>query len=192
MEHLIDSMVGFIIIEICIWKNYGGIIMSILFKRRSIRKFQDKPVDKDIVNKLLRGAMSAPSAGNQQPWHFIVLDNKEIMNEIPKFHQYSQMLKEAPLAIVVCGITENIKYPEYCVQDCSAATENLLIAITELGLGGVWLGIYPREDRVMELSRLLNIPDGVFPLSVVAIGYADEEKGLIDRYMEDRVHYNKW
>lgn len=166
--------------------------MSILYKRRSIRKFKDRPIDKDTVKKLLRGAMSAPSAGNQQPWHFIVLDNRDILNEIPKFHHYSQTLKEAPLAIVVCGDTENIKYPECCVQDCSAATENLIIAITELGLGGVWLGFYPDEDRVRELSILLEIPESVLPLSVVAIGYADEEKSPINRYMEDRVHYNKW
>ncbi|QUH25600.1 nitroreductase family protein [Serpentinicella alkaliphila] len=166
--------------------------MSILFKRRSIRKFKNKPIDEETVKLLLKGAMSAPSAGNQKPWHFVVINDRNILNEIPKFHQYSQMLKEAPLAIAICGITENIKYPEYCVQDCSAATENLLIAITELGLGGVWLGIYPREDRIIGLSRLLNLPEGVLPLSVVSIGYADEEKEPIDRYMEDRVHYNKW
>lgn len=166
--------------------------MSILFKRRSIRKFKDKPINESMVKELLKGAMSAPSAGNQQPWHFVVLNDRKTLDAIPKFHQYAQMLKEAPLAIVVCGSTENLKYEDYWVQDCSAATENLLISITEIGLGGVWLGIFPREERVEGVSKLLNLPKEVIPLSVVAIGYPNEEKSEINRYMEDRVHFNKW
>ncbi|HGE70115.1 TPA: nitroreductase family protein, partial [Candidatus Poribacteria bacterium] len=127
--------------------------MQAILSRRSIRRYTDKPVSDEVVEQLLKSAMSAPSAGNEQPWHFVVIRDRQILNEIPKIHPYSGMLKEAPLAILICGDESLQKYKGYWVQDCSAATENLLIAVNALGLGGVWLGVYPIEDRVVGIRK---------------------------------------
>ncbi len=166
--------------------------MNAIFKRRSIRTYQDKPVAEEHLEKILRAAMAAPSAGNQQPWHFIVIDDRSILKEIPKFHPYANMLNEAPCAIVVCGDTTRERHKSYWVQDCSAATQNMLLMATELGLGSVWLGVYPRDERVSDLRKLLDIPDHIIPLNIVAIGHPAEEKGPSDRYDKARIHHNKW
>ena len=166
--------------------------MNAIFKRRSIRKYTSKPVTEEQIEKILRAGMAAPSAGNQQPWHFIVIDDKKLLSEIPKFHPYSSMLNEASCAIVVCGDITLQKYEGYWVQDCSAATQNMLLMATELGLGSVWLGVYPREERVVAVKKLLGIPESVIPLCIISIGYPAEKKGLNDRYNESRIHRNKW
>ena len=115
--------------------------------------------------------MAAPSAGNQQPWEFILIRDKNILADITKVHPYSQMLKEAQLAIVVCADLDKEKNPGYWVQDCSAATENIIIEAQHLGIGSVWLGVYPRDDRVKGIKELLNLPVRVIPLSIVSLGY---------------------
>ncbi len=166
--------------------------MDIILTRRSIRKYRNKDVSDELVEKLLKAAMSAPSAGNQQPWHFIVVRDREILDEIPKIHPYSAMLKEAPLAIVICGDVNLEKYKGYWVQDCSAATQNLLLAAHHLGLGAVWLGVYPVEERVEKIKKLFNMPESVIPLCIVAIGYPAEEKPPADRFDKSRIHYDKW
>jgi len=129
-------------------------ILEAIKTRRSIRKFTDKKVSKEDINTLkvskedintlLEAAMQAPSAGNQQPWEFIVIDDRKILDVIPDFHPYSKMLKESPIAILVCGKIDATKYCGYWVQDCSAATQNILLAAHGVGLGAVWLGIYPK------------------------------------------------
>ena len=163
-----------------------------VLSRRSIRKFHSDRVSEEIVDKLLAAGMNAPSAGNQQPWHFIVIDDREILNKIPEFHQYSQMLKHAPLAICVCGDLAKQIHEGYWIQDCSAATENILIAAHALGLGAVWLGIHPRKKRIEGLKELLNIPDSVEPLSLISLGQPDEEKPPAERYLQERIHRNGW
>jgi len=160
--------------------------------RRSIRKYTDKPVPDETVEKILRAAMMAPSAGNQQPWHFIVVRDREILNEIPLVHPYSKMLAKAQVAIVVCGDMDLQKHEGYWIQDCSAATENLLLAAHALGLGAVWLGVYPREDRVKGISGLMGLPENIKPLSLVSIGYPGEEKPHPDRYDPSRIHHDRW
>ncbi len=166
--------------------------MEAILSRRSIRKYSSQPVSEGVVKSLLEAAMSAPSAGNQQPWHFIVVTDRTILNQIPAFHPYAEMLKEAPVAIAVCGDIELQKYKGYWVQDCSAATENILLAAHSKGLGAVWLGIYPREKRIAGIRKLLGIPETVMPLCVIAIGYPAEEKPPAKRFLPDRIHYNKW
>ena len=111
--------------------------MNAIFNRRSIRKYINKDISEDIINKIIKAGMAAPSAGNEQPWHFILINDKNILNEIPKFHPYSQMLKEVSCAIVVCGDLSLEKYEGFWVQDCSAATQNMLLMAQELGLGSV-------------------------------------------------------
>lgn len=163
-----------------------------ILTRRSIRRYTDRQVSDELIKQLLESAMSAPSAGNEQPWHFVVIKDRQILNEIPKIHPYSSMLKEAPLAILVCGDESLQKYKGYWVQDCSAATENLLIAVNALGLGGVWLGVYPIEERVVGIRKLLAMPENVIPFSLISIGYPAEQKPPANRYDESRIHYDRW
>ena len=166
--------------------------MDAILTRRSIRKYTGDPVPEEIVQELLEAGMSAPSAGNEQPWHFIVINERKLLNEIPKYHPYSQMLKEAPLAILVCGDEQLEKYKGFWVQDCSAATENILIAAQDKGLGTVWLGIYPIEERVAAFRHFLDIPENVIPMALIAVGYPAEEKPPAKRYNAERVHCNRW
>lgn len=184
--------INHIVSLLSIFNNYQGVIMLSILKRRSIRKYTDQRVSDDKVEQLLRAGMSAPSAGNGRPWHFIVIDDKEILSEIPKFHPYSNMLKEASHAIVVCGNKGEEKFEGYWVQDCSAATENILLMAEELGLGAVWLGVYPEKERVMQVQALLHMPNNVVPLSIVSIGYPAETKESINRFYPEKIHKNKW
>ena len=167
--------------------------MDALFSRRSIRKYTSEPVTEEVLREILEAGMSAPSAGNQQPWHFIVINDRKILDYIPSFHPHSQMLKEAPVAILVCGDLKLEKHVDYWVQDCAAATENLLLAVHAKGLGAVWVGIYPRQERVEGLRKLLGIPEHVTPLSLVPVGYPAESKpARPDRYNAAKIHHNGW
>ncbi len=166
--------------------------MEAILSRRSIRRYTEQAVSEEIIKELLEAAMSAPSAGNEQPWHFVVIRDRDTLSEIPRFHPYSQMLKSAPLAILVCGDKRLEKYKGYWVQDCSAATQNILLAAQAKGLGAVWLGIYPVEERIIGLRNLLGIPEEVTPLSLISIGYPAEQKPPSDRYNASRVHHDRW
>ena len=166
--------------------------MQSIFARRSIRKYTSQVVPEEVMENLLRAAMAAPSAGNEQPWHFIVIRDRDILDSIPKFHPFAQMLKETNQAIAVCGDLSLQKYDGFWVQDCSAATENILLMAQELGLGAVWLGIYPIEDRVKATKELLGLPENVIPLAIISLGYPAENKAPADRFNPSRVHINKW
>jgi nitroreductase len=166
--------------------------MKALLSRRSIRRFTGQPVPEKIIIELLEAAMCAPSAGNEQPWQFVIIDQRPILDEIPRFHPYAKMVLEAPVAVLVCGDMDRDLHKGYWVQDCSAATENLLIAAVEKGLGGVWVGIYPRDERVRALRELLEIPESVVPFALIPLGYPAEEKQAANRFDAGRVHYNRW
>lgn len=166
--------------------------MDAILTRKSIRKYKDIEVSDEIVEDLLRAAMAAPSAGNEQPWEFIVLRDKEIMRKITEFHPYSRMLLNTDVAIVVCGDEAKEKFKGYWVQDCSAASENILLAAEDKGLGAVWLGVYPLEDRVSSLKKVLNLPESVIPLSIIPVGYPDEQRNPADRFNKERIHYDRW
>jgi nitroreductase len=166
--------------------------MSVIFRRRSIRRYADRPVPGELVEKVLKAGMAAPSAGNGQPWQFVVLDDRAVLNRVTEILTYSQMLKEAGAAIVVCGDLTQEKAPGFWVQDCAAATQNMLLMATDLGLGSVWLGVYPAEERVNALKQLLQLPEPVIPLSIVSLGYPAEAKEPIDRFDQWRVHRNRW
>ncbi|MDO6353913.1 nitroreductase family protein [Caloramator sp. CAR-1] len=166
--------------------------MHEIFKRRSIRKYLDKPVAKEDIDDLLRAAMAAPSAGNEQPWEFIVVDDKNVLKRIADVHPYAKMLYEAPVAIVVCGDLNKEKYKGFWVQDCSAATQNILLEATDKGLGTVWIGVYPDDTRVKDISNIFGIPSNVIPLSIVAVGYPAQEMQEVDRFDPQKIHYNKW
>lgn len=164
--------------------------LEAIFTRRSIRAYTSEPVSEEDLKVILEAGMNAPSANNRQPWHFIVVDDRSKLNAIMDVHPYSKMLAEAPLAIVVCGDTKVSR--DYWQQDCAAATENIMLAARALGLGTVWLGVYPRKDRVEGISRIFQLPDHISPLAVVAVGHPAEEKGRVDRWQEEKVHRNSW
>ena len=166
--------------------------LNSIFTRRSIRKYTDRSVGEEQIETILRAAMAAPSAGNQQPWHFVVIDDRNTMIKITEFHPYSNMLNHAPVAIAICAELTLERFEGYWVQDCAAATQNILVAAHGLGLGAVWLGIHPQEERMDGLRKLLHLPDHVMPLAVVAIGYPAEKKEKADRYQANRIHMNKW
>jgi nitroreductase len=163
-----------------------------LLKRRSIRKYTDEPVPEELIKEILKAAMSAPSAKNFQPWEFIVINDREILDQVPQFHAYSRMILEAPVAIAVCGNLEKDQNIGWWVQDCAAATENILIAVQSKGLGAVWLGIYPLEERINGLRKLLNLPEHIMPWSLIPIGYPGEEKRPANRFDQSKIHYNGW
>jgi len=166
--------------------------METILTRRSIRNYIDGEINQDQIKQMLLAAMSAPSAGDQQPWQFIVINEAEKLQAIADLLQYGKMVARAAIAIVVCGDLNEEENVGYWVQDCSAATQNLLLAAHALGLGAVWLGVHPRQEREEHIRRLVNLPEHVIPLCVVSIGYPAKEGKALDRYREGRVHYNQW
>lgn len=166
--------------------------MEAINKRRSIRKFSDKPVESEIIESLLRAAMQAPSAKNQQPWSFIVVDNREILAQLSNYSEYANAILTAPVSIILLSNTENLPHPEFWEQDMSAATENILLEAVHLGLGAVWLGVSPIMSRMEFIKKLFDLPDHMVPFSIVPIGYSDRENKFVDRYKGERIHYNKW
>jgi nitroreductase len=170
----------------------GVMSLDWIHARRSIRKYTAAPVSEDDVREILDAAMAAPSAGNQQPWHFIVIRDRALLNAVPGFHPHARMAEQASVAILVCGDPTLEKHQGYWVQDCSAATENLLLAVAAKGLAAVWCGVHPRQERVDGFRRLLGIPAHVIPLAFVPIGHPDETKPPAGRYKPERVHRDRW
>jgi nitroreductase len=166
--------------------------LETILSRRSIRSYTDRMLNDAVFEHLLKAAMAAPSAHNQQPWEFVVIDDRKLLDAIPEFHPYSKMLRQAPAAIVVCARSSGLKSDEFWPQDCAAATENILLAATALGLGSVWLGVYPKEPLMKGLRALLGLPDDIVPFSIVSLGYPAETKKPSDRYDPARVHKNGW
>jgi nitroreductase len=161
-----------------------------ILQRRSIRKYTSKNVDHARITALLKAAMAAPSASNRTPWHFVVINNRKQLDRLADTHPYGKMLYDAPLCIAVCGNTTTSEL--YWVQDCSAATENLLLAAVNLDLGAVWLGVFPRQERVNQVKNILQLPPQIIPLNLVSLGYPAEAKEARTQYSESHVHYNKW
>ena len=166
--------------------------MQAILTRRSVRKYSKKKITKKIIYELLNAGVSAPSAGNQQPWQFVIIDNKEIFDKIIKFHPYAEMLKEAQIAILVCGDLNLETHKGYWMIDCSAATQNILIATRARGLGACWLGIFPRKERISAIKHILKIPENIIPFSLISLGYPEEEQTTVDRLDDFRIHRNQW
>jgi nitroreductase len=160
--------------------------------RRSVREYTDRTVPGEAVRELLAAAMSAPSAANEQPWHFIVIDDPRIISHLPAISPYADRPSCAPVAILVCADLHLRRTPDFWVQGCAAATENLLLAAHAMGLGAVWTGVYPIDDRMLGYRNLFSIPDHVVPFALVTIGHPASQSPPGDRYREDRVHHNRW
>lgn len=167
-------------------------VFDAMLTRRSIRKYTDEAVSEQDVQRILDASMMAPSAGNAQPWQFVVVRDREKLNRAGDIHPYASMAKKAPLGILVCGDLSLEKYQGFWVQDCSAAVQNMLLAIHGLGLGGVWTGIYPLDDRVGGFRELLDLPERIVPLAFVVIGHPAQRLKSGRRYKPERVHYEHW
>ena len=162
--------------------------MNSLYHRVSIRKYQDKPVEKEKVEAILRAAMQAPSAGNQQPWEFYVITDKPKLEALSQVSPYAGMTKDAPVAIV-SAYRKDCRMPEYAQIDLSIAMENLWLETDNQGLGGVWLGIAPLEDRMKAVEEIIGIPDTLRAFAIFPFGYPAEERKQQDRYDESRIHW---
>lgn len=167
-------------------------IFTALHTRRSIRSYTSEPVSERDIHTLLDAAMIAPSAGNAQPWQFLVVDDPELLKQIPAINPYAGMAPHSPVSIAICGDLGAEKYKGFWVQDCSAAIQNMLLAAVGLGLGTVWTGIYPMEDRVAGFQRLLLLPEHIIPLALVVVGHTAVEPERKSRFTAAKVHRNLW
>lgn len=163
-----------------------------LLGRRSIRRFAARDIGEPELKRILEAGMAAPSAGNQQPWRFVVLRDPRVKADVAALSPHASLLTDAPLGIVVCGDLDAEKHAGFWIQDCSAAAENMLLAAHAMGLGAVWLGYYPREERWRGAQRVLSIPERVVPLAVLALGPPAEQKGPANRYEASFIHINRW
>ena len=165
-------------------------IIETIFKRRSVRKFTDQPVEREKLELLMQAAMAGPSAVNAQPWEFVVITEKEVLDKLRLVLPFAKMA--APAAICVLGSSRrqrNKAGDRFWVQDCSASTENILLAATSLGLGSVWIGVHPITLVTRLVKDILNLPDGVTPLNLILLGYPAEEPPARTQYDESRVQW---
>ncbi len=163
--------------------------MNSIYHRISVRKYQDKPVEDEKIRAILRAAMQAPSAGNQQPWEFYVVRDNEKLEALSKISPYAGMVKNAPVAIV-SAYHEECWMPEFAQIDLSIAMENLWLETDAQGLGGVWLGIAPIEDRMKDVEKIMDMPDKIRAFAIFPFGYPAENRAQQDRFDESRIHWD--
>jgi nitroreductase len=168
--------------------------MEAILTRRSTRRYMPDPLPEEAIRQVLEAGMAAPSAGDERPWHFVVITDKGLLAAIPGFHSFSRFVPKAALAILVCADPSLSKYPpaDYWVQDCSAATQNILLAAHATGLGAVWLGVYPDKIRIDGFRALCRLPDSIVPFSLVSLGFPAVRKKREHRFDPARVHRERW
>jgi nitroreductase len=166
--------------------------MDAILKRHSVRSYSAEQIDNGTIEKIVHAAMSAPSAMGSRPWHFIVISGRDALNAIAKIHPYSQMLTVAQRAILVCGDVSAEILPDFFQQNCAAATENILVAATDLGLGSVWVGLYPNEKYRRDFKKMFNLPDNIEPFALVPLGFPNHPLAPSNRFDASRVHLNAW
>lgn len=167
--------------------------MNSIFTRRSVRNFETKPVEAAKIEQLLKAAMQAPSAGNQRPWEFIVVQEKGLLKKLAMASPYASPVKEAPASIVLLGNMKGLLFPDNWQMDLAAATQNILLEAVELELGAVWLGVAPVKERMDHIIRMFNLPKHVVPFAIVALGYPCAARNqFVDRYEPAKVHHDKY
>ena len=166
--------------------------MSLIFKRKSVRKYRDERVPDELFENLLKAAMQAPSACNAQPWEFIVVSKKEDKKAISKMHKFATPAREASHLIITLGNLNESKVHGMIEQDLGACNENILLQATHEGLGAVWLGFHPIEDRTLKLKEYLNIPDYCIPFSVICVGWPERDGEVKIRYDKSKVHFDRF
>ncbi|NLY86114.1 MAG: nitroreductase family protein [Tissierellia bacterium] len=167
-------------------------VLDAIFTRRSIRKFTGEPIKDEDLKLILKAGFQAPSAHNYEPREYVVVRDKQVLDKIADFHQYAKMLPKAGCGIVVCGDTTKQEDMGFLVEDCSASIQNMLLAAHGLGLGAVWCGLYSRQNLVEAMSETLNLPKHIIPIGLVVVGVKAQDKEPIDRYNEEKIHYDKW
>lgn len=169
--------------------------LKAILGRKSVRRFSDRPLERENLVTLVRAAMSAPSAMDTRPWAFVVVTGREKLEALAAGLPYAAMTAQAAAAVVVCGLLSRCRPDspaDYWVQDCSAATENLLVAAEALGLGAVWTGVHPRPERVELVRRILGLPEDVVPLNLVPLGYPGDDFSPKDKFDPGAVHWEHW
>lgn len=169
--------------------------LATIYQRKSVRHFTQQTVNQEQLKELAKAGMAAPTAMNKQPWAFVVIDNRDTLNKMAQALPYAKMLAQAPAAIVVCGDMDKAIDGEgqaFWIQDCSAASQNILLAVESMGLGAVWTGVYPDKNRVVGVQQVLGIPANKIPLNVIVIGYPTGEDQPKDKWKEENLHWNKW
>ncbi|MCD8072239.1 MAG: nitroreductase family protein [Alistipes sp.] len=169
--------------------------LDVIHEHSSIRSYTEELVSREELEMIVRAGMAAPSATNKQPWQFVVVDDRDILHALGADLPTSRMVQRAPAAIIVCGDLELAAdgwLQQYWIQDCSAVSQNILLAITELGLGGVWTSVYPAEDRMEIVSTILGLPDHIIPLNIIPVGHPEGEARPMDKWMPEKVHWNNW
>lgn len=165
-------------------------LIDLIISRRSIRKFKSDPISENILTEIIKTAMFAPSARNTQCWEFLIIDDRKLLDELAVIHPYAKMLKYAPVAVLVCGNKQLEDNESYIAQNCSAATQNLMLAAHAHSIGSVWLGVFPRTDRMEPIKQFLKVPEHIIPISLVGLGYSDEVKVLPERFFKEKIHRN--
>ncbi len=165
--------------------------LDVVSTRRSIRSFISDPISRDEIELLCQAGCMAPSACNLQPWDFVVVTRRKTLDEIAERHPHAKFAKEAPLAIVVCG-TPNPTTGEFWIQDCAAATQNILLAARNLGIASCWCGLHPVKERAEILRDIVKVPEGTIPLSLIILGRSEKRFSDAQRYKLDKVHYERW
>lgn len=175
--------------------NSSETMLSCIMTRTSVRDYSDRQVDDSTINRILRAGMAAPTAANQQPWQFVVITEQNLKDSITAAFEYTKMVEHCSFAVVVCGDMDNLFTGDlpvggFWVEDCSAASENMLLAAHALGVGGVWCGIYPLKEREKKLRTILNLPANLTPLNVLAFGYPAQHPTPKDKWQPAKIHYN--
>jgi len=166
--------------------------LTCIFTRRSIRKYTSQPVTDETVKILLQAAMAAPTARDERSWEFIVIRDKNILQQVPTFHPFAKHVPDAQVAVVIVGNKTLEAHPGLWALDCSNASMNILLTAHSIGLGAVWTTFYPYEDRMAGIRKLLNLPDHIVPLNIIPIGYPAEKKPPEDRFNPSKIHYERW
>jgi nitroreductase len=167
-------------------------LFKAIFGRRSIRQYSEKKIPANLINDILKAAMYAPSAMNYQAWQFVVINDKQKLDGILKVIPHAEMLKSSQAAILICGDMKLDNNIDYLQQNCSAATQNLMLATYALGLGSCWIGVYPVKEIIYGLQKMFNLPDTLLPISLVSLGYPAENPVADERFKMEKVHFNQW
>lgn len=169
--------------------------MAIIHRRKSVRKFTSEKISRETMIEIIKAGMAAPTAVNKQPWAFIPIDDRATLDLLGENLEHAKMLKMAPAAIAVIALPDESHRGRefgYWIQDCSAATENILLAVEALGLGAVWTAVYPVDERIKFVTKALGLTDEQMPFNVIALGHPDGEFEAKDKYKPEKIHWNKW
>lgn len=170
-------------------------VLAVIHQRKSVRSYTGEPVGLPELRELVRAGFAAPTAGNARPWAFVIVTERARLDALADAMPYGKMLKKAPAAIAVCGVESAFRSGEsreMWVQDCSAATENILLAAEGTGLGAVWLGVYPYKDRSASISSILKLPEGIVPFSLISVGHPAGTEKPKQKYDPSRLFLQQW